>query len=71
MFAFLFLINVYEISFYCSFYIDSPIFFFIRYEKERRIRVAIICGLARMAALMATTYRPYLGVGLGPFSVCT
>lgn len=27
MFAFLFLINVYEISFYCSFYIDSPIFF--------------------------------------------
>jgi len=42
-----------------------------QYEKERRIRVAIICGLARMAALMATTYRPYLGVGLGPFSFLT
>jgi hypothetical protein len=23
-----------------------------------------------MAAIMATTYRPYLGVGLGPLSVC-
>ncbi|KAM0895750.1 hypothetical protein ACQ4PT_023648 [Festuca glaucescens] len=39
------------------------------YEKERRLRVAIIHGLARMAAIMATTYRPYLGVGLGPLSV--
>ncbi|GJN02778.1 hypothetical protein PR202_ga20163 [Eleusine coracana subsp. coracana] len=39
-----------------------------RYEKERRLRVAIIHGLARMAAIMATTYRPYLGVGLGPLS---
>jgi len=41
-----------------------------RYEKERRLRVAVIHGLARMAAIMATTYRPYLGVGLGPLSVC-
>ncbi|CAA7395744.1 unnamed protein product [Spirodela intermedia] len=39
-----------------------------RYEKERRIRVAIIYGMARMAAIMASTYRPYLGVGLGPLS---
>jgi hypothetical protein len=39
------------------------------YEKERRLRVAIIHGLARMAAIMATTYRPYLGVGMGPLSV--
>ncbi|CAL0314406.1 unnamed protein product [Lupinus luteus] len=36
------------------------------YEKERRIRVAIVHGMARMAAQMATTYRPYLGIGLGP-----
>ncbi|XP_066342971.1 zeaxanthin epoxidase, chloroplastic-like isoform X4 [Miscanthus floridulus] len=41
------------------------------YEKERRLRVAIIHGLARMAAIMATTYRPYLGVGLGPLSFLT
>jgi hypothetical protein len=34
------------------------------------VRVAVIHGLARMAAIMATTYRPYLGVGLGPLSVC-
>jgi hypothetical protein len=40
------------------------------YEKERKLRVAVIHGLARMAAIMATTYRPYLGVGLGPLSVC-
>lgn len=31
--------------------------------------MAIIHGMARMAAIMATTYRPYLGVGLGPLSV--
>ncbi|PWZ45895.1 hypothetical protein Zm00014a_003241 [Zea mays] len=42
-----------------------------RYEKERRVRVAVIHGLARMAAIMATTYRPYLGVGLGPLSFLT
>ncbi|CAJ1929631.1 unnamed protein product [Sphenostylis stenocarpa] len=36
------------------------------YERERRIRVAIVHGMARMAALMASTYKAYLGVGLGP-----
>lgn len=40
-----------------------------RYEKARRFRVAIIHGMARMAALMASTYKAYLGVGLGPLSV--
>ena len=43
--------------------------FVCSYEKERKLRVAIIHGLARMAAIMATTYRPYLGTGLGPLSV--
>ncbi|PIA56477.1 hypothetical protein AQUCO_00700659v1 [Aquilegia coerulea] len=42
-----------------------------RYEKERRLRVAVIYGMARMAAIMATTYKPYLGVGLGPLSFLT
>ncbi|KAL4196682.1 hypothetical protein AMTRI_Chr04g184430 [Amborella trichopoda] len=42
-----------------------------RYEKERRVRVAVIYGLARMAAIMASTYKPYLGVGLGPLSFLT
>uniref|UniRef100_A0A0E0H1H7 Zeaxanthin epoxidase, chloroplastic n=3 Tax=Oryza TaxID=4527 RepID=A0A0E0H1H7_ORYNI len=42
-----------------------------RYEKERILRVSVIHGLARMAAIMATTYRPYLGVGLGPLSFLT
>ncbi|XP_058089517.1 zeaxanthin epoxidase, chloroplastic [Magnolia sinica] len=42
-----------------------------RYERERRLRVAIIYGLARMAAIMASTYKPYLGVGLGPLSFLT
>ena len=45
-----------------------PLLFF-RYEKARRLRVAIIHGMARMAALMASTYKAYLGVGLGPLSV--
>lgn len=38
------------------------------YEGKRRIRVAVIHGLARMAAIMASTYKPYLGEGLGPLS---
>lgn len=38
------------------------------YEEARKIRVAIIHGMARMAALMASTYKAYLGVGLGPLS---
>ncbi|TKW04673.1 hypothetical protein SEVIR_7G124900v4 [Setaria viridis] len=42
-----------------------------RYEKERRLRVAIIHGFARMAAIMATIYTPYLGVGMGPLSFLT
>jgi len=41
------------------------------YERERRLRVAIIHGMARMAALMASTYKAYLGVGLGPLEVRT
>ncbi|KAG6519561.1 hypothetical protein ZIOFF_023055 [Zingiber officinale] len=42
-----------------------------RYEEERRLRVAVIYGMARMAANMASTYRPFLGVGLGPLSFLT
>lgn len=41
----------------------------LSYERERRLRVAIVHGMARMAALMASTYKAYLGVGLGPFEV--
>nr|AMJ39489.1 zeaxanthin epoxidase 1 isoform [Bixa orellana] len=41
------------------------------YEAARRVRVAIIHGMARMAAMMASTYKAYLGVGLGPFSFLT
>lgn len=41
------------------------------YENARRVRVAIIHGLARMAAIMASTYKAYLGVGLGPLSFLT
>lgn len=44
---------------------------FKRYENERRLRVAVIYALARMAAIMASTYKPYLGVGLGPLSFLT
>eukprot|EP01018_Ginkgo_biloba_P033274 Gb_12152 [translate_table: standard] len=42
-----------------------------RYESERRLRVGVIHGMARMAAVMASTYKPYLGVGLGPLSFLT
>ncbi|CAN6275843.1 unnamed protein product [Urochloa humidicola] len=42
-----------------------------RYEKERKLRVAIIHGLARMASFMATIYTPYLGGGLEPLSFLT
>ncbi|CAI9758805.1 unnamed protein product [Fraxinus pennsylvanica] len=42
-----------------------------RYESARRLRVAVIHGLARMAAIMASTYKAYLGVGLGPLSFLT
>ncbi|XP_010484561.1 PREDICTED: zeaxanthin epoxidase, chloroplastic [Camelina sativa] len=42
-----------------------------RYEESRRLRVALIHGMARMAAIMASTYKAYLGVGLGPLSFLT
>ncbi|XP_050372405.1 zeaxanthin epoxidase, chloroplastic isoform X1 [Argentina anserina] len=42
-----------------------------RYETSRKLRVAIIHGMARMAAIMASTYKAYLGVGLGPLSFLT
>lgn len=42
-----------------------------RYESARRLRVAIIHGMARSAAMMASTYKAYLGVGLGPLSFLT
>ncbi|XP_057970191.1 zeaxanthin epoxidase, chloroplastic [Malania oleifera] len=41
------------------------------YESARRLRVATIHGMARMAAVMASTYKAYLGVGLGPLSFMT
>lgn len=41
------------------------------YENARKLRVAIIHGLARMAAIMASTYKAYLGDGLGPLSFLT
>ncbi|GLJ21596.1 hypothetical protein SUGI_0401150 [Cryptomeria japonica] len=41
------------------------------YEKERILRAGAIHGMARMAAIMASTYKPYLGVGLGPLSFLT
>ncbi|KAK6923042.1 Forkhead-associated (FHA) domain [Dillenia turbinata] len=41
------------------------------YETARRLRVAVIHGMARMAAMMASTYKAYLGVGLGPLSFLT
>lgn len=44
---------------------------FKRYENERRFRVAMIYAFARMAAIMASTYKSYLGVGLGPLSFLT
>lgn len=38
------------------------------YESSRKI---VIHGLARMAAIMASTFKAYLGVGLGPLSFLT
>ncbi|BBN00626.1 zeaxanthin epoxidase [Marchantia polymorpha subsp. ruderalis] len=40
-----------------------------RYESQRRMRVAAVHGMAGMAAIMASTYKAYLGEGLGPLSV--
>eukprot|EP00898_Chlorokybus_atmophyticus_P006791 jgi/Chlat1/7112/Chrsp57S06795 len=36
------------------------------YERERIPRAGAIHGMARMAAIMASTYKAYLGEGLGP-----
>ncbi|WCJ31140.1 Zeaxanthin epoxidase chloroplastic [Euphorbia peplus] len=41
------------------------------YESARKLRVSVIHGMARMAAIMASTYKAYLGVGLGPLSFLT
>ncbi|KAE8671610.1 Zeaxanthin epoxidase [Hibiscus syriacus] len=43
----------------------------VDYERARKLRVAIIHGMARMAAIMASTYKAYLGLGLGPLSFLT
>jgi len=50
-------------------YFSSFLIASFSYERERRLRVTIVHGMARMAALMASTYKAYLGVGLGPFEV--
>lgn len=44
---------------------------FLSYERARFLKVTIIHGMARMAAIMASSYKAYLGVGLDPFSLCT
>ena len=36
------------------------------YEGKRRLRTAAIHGMARSAAIMASTYKAYFGEGLGP-----
>lgn len=41
----------------------------ISFEQNRIIRAAVIHGLAAMAAISASTYKTYLGPGLGPFSL--
>lgn len=38
------------------------------YENKRKLRVGTIHGMARLAAEMASTYKAYLGEGLGPLS---
>eukprot|EP00475_Leptophrys_vorax_P039562 TRINITY_DN7166_c0_g1_i1.p1 TRINITY_DN7166_c0_g1~~TRINITY_DN7166_c0_g1_i1.p1 ORF type:complete len:621 (-),score=26.76 TRINITY_DN7166_c0_g1_i1:234-1877(-) len=39
-----------------------------QYEDERRVRAAAVHGMARTAAIMASTYRAYLGEGFAPLS---
>ena len=41
------------------------------YERQRIPRAAAIHGLARLAAVMASTYKSYLGEGLGPLEALT
>jgi len=50
-------------------YFSSFLIAAFSYEQERRLRVTIVHGMARMAALISSTYKAYLGVGLGPFEV--
>lgn len=38
----------------------------MKYQSKRMMRASIIHGLAGMAAIMASTYKAYLGEGLGP-----
>lgn len=38
------------------------------YQRQRLLRASTIHGLAGMAAIMASTYKAYLGEGLGPLS---
>lgn len=40
----------------------------LTYENKRKLRVGTIHGMARLAAEMASTYKAYLGEGLGPLS---
>ncbi|PWA88403.1 hypothetical protein CTI12_AA119890 [Artemisia annua] len=40
-------------------------------NDTRRLAVAVTHGLARTAAIMASTYKAYLGVGVGPLSNTT
>ncbi|KIZ01704.1 zeaxanthin epoxidase [Monoraphidium neglectum] len=39
-----------------------------KYQDSRMMRAAAIHGMAGMAAMMASTYKAYLGEGLGPLS---
>ena len=42
-----------------------------KYEQQRFIRASAIHGMAGMAAFAASTYKAYLGEGLGPLSWIT
>ncbi|GKU92864.1 hypothetical protein SLEP1_g6532 [Rubroshorea leprosula] len=41
------------------------------YERNRRLRVAIIHAMARMAAMLVSNYKSYLDIGFGPLLVGT
>jgi zeaxanthin epoxidase len=43
----------------------------LKYQLERVVRASAIHGMAGMAAFMASTYKGYLGEGLGPLSWIT
>ena len=61
----------FDMLYLCIFILIAMFFWFscTSYETARKLRFAVIHGLARMAAIMAATYKAYLGVGLGPLSV--